>query len=325
MRSVAKLGKRLCLVFSGSQSALQGFGCRVFDLRKSGLPPLLPLSAHALRHRVVAGEGRIICVYIVDDIHAEGWDVSGVIMTDGAGLISSNLAEMLPSVSEGNLVEEVPVGAPLGTQMRAYPHGMLAKGMLMTSHSLPPNVILLTNSQVKVERADGRSTGPELEGSFSLEVLDSTRAHEPRLNAQLIPILEAASGEAGSEGRRRFHDLMQRLATEEAEKVLQLKQPNASREKLLETALRHAQRKAACGTASQFGCGTPSVSEMLEAGLGVLHEPYLLDQCQKAIKGTLERARKGKLRLGSSSHRLKGFPSVDASRTPGHGVREEGS
>ena len=58
---------------------------------------------------------------------------------------------------------------------------------------------------------------------FALEVLDETRAAAPRLNSQLLTILEHASIKTGgSSVRGRFHRQVERWAGEEAEAVQRL-------------------------------------------------------------------------------------------------------
>jgi hypothetical protein len=154
MASLPKLCRRLALPFSGTQPALRGYTCRVFDHRGS-VSAFLPLVPTSPLRRVAPGSGRLVHVHIVDDLRATS---GSHIMTDGAGLISLNLAKALPSVSEG-LPSEGGTDAfgggsagdglaALGTQMRLYAHGGLAKGMLLTSRSLPRNVVILTASQV---------------------------------------------------------------------------------------------------------------------------------------------------------------------------------
>lgn len=100
------MGKRLSLPFSGAQRALEGFTYRIFDRRQASLPmgpaqaPCLPLSdrspllAAAFLPRAEV-DRRVIDIWLVDDIPAEGSDM---IMTDGAGLISPDLAALLPQV-----------------------------------------------------------------------------------------------------------------------------------------------------------------------------------------------------------------------------------
>ena len=350
MSSIAKLSKRLCLPFSGSQRALEGFTAQVFDLRRGVgrsvcAAPCLPLSRGSVLLSAKPGVGNVVHIYLVDDITAMGPAAAGcssappaavdaegnpMIATDGCGLISRNLAALLPSVSNG-----LPHGSPdggdaaltgglaaLGCQMRLYAHGGLAKGLLMTAHSLPDGVVVLTNSQIKVQPAvsvnrmaagAGSSRGP----LFALELIDETRWHRPRYNAQLIPILEAASGPAGSSRRARFCQLLEQIALREAEHVLRLQRPSTSREQTLKAVLRVAHTKAAAGYAEHFGLGTPSIPDMIDAGIDVLQEPYLMEQCQKSIDGALDRIRKGKLPIGEASYVVKGFPDFTGTLAEG--------
>lgn len=350
MECVTKLSKRLALPFSGTQRGLDGFGCRVVDWRnrRGTAAACLPLHTGSPLCKAAGGTGRMVHIYIVDDVPATthaasggataggsssagsrssagGSDIKPRIMTDGSGLISVNLAAQLPSVAEGVLLpdanDEVDSSswlassshtplAPLGTQLRLYALGYLAKGTLVACHSLPGNVIVLTNSQVKVEPKG--AADPVLAAArqhlFALEIIDQTREHKPRLNAQIIPILEAASGAADSAGRSRFHGHLQRLAAAEAEHVLKLQQPGASREQQLTAALRDGRQKGAYAHASRFGLGTPSVVEMIDAGMSVLHDPYLMSCCQREVDGALEMIRKGKIKLGQNCTVVMGFP-----------------
>ncbi len=151
-------------------------------------------------------------------------------------------------------------------------------------------------------------------GLFALEVIDQTRSHTPRLNKQLIPILEAASGPPDSDDRRRFSALLTRWAKEEAAQVLRLHQPNASREHQLQAALRVAPLTV---LRPRAGTGTPAMSDMIEAGCNVVNEPFLAKHCQKGIDGALDKLRKGKLRLNSESVTVMGFPDFTGDLAPG--------
>ena len=329
MSSIGKLSKRLCLPFSGTQRALDGFRCRVFDWRAgksrraAHAAPCLPLRRGSPLLGAAGGAAGLVHIYIVDDIPAAR---GAMVMTDGAGLIASNLAAMLPNVSEGALLPGDGGGlSPLGCQGRVYAHGTLAKGTLLACRSLPPGVIVLTSSQIKVEASasHGGSSGEALATAesqrlFALELIDQTRKHQPRLNAQLIPILEAASGEDGSEGRERFCAYLIRQAAAEAEQVLQLQRPSSSRGQQLAAALKAVHNKgAAGGHAARFGLGTPSIADMVDAGCSVLHEPYLLEQCQRGIDNALSKLRKGKMRLGHDSVNVMGFPDFTGSLREG--------
>lgn len=364
MPSVAKLHKRLCLPFSGTQRALHGSTARVFDRRStaaasvpSSAPrrtsPYLPLQLGSPLLSVQGG-GSHVHVYLVDDVPATYTAPDGTcqpvldaqgkprIMTDGCGLIAQNLAALLPPVCDG-LKDLCGGGGPcslasdlaaLGYQMRLYVHGYVAKGMLMTSHSLPPNVIVLTASQVKVEppvrspltaqhqldaTANARSTDSSAAalGLFALELIDETRWHRPRLNSQLIPILEGAAGPRGSEGRRRLRGIIESRAALEAEQLLRLQQPSLSREQQLAASLRLAHAKASASRPAHFGLGTPSVADMIDAGVEVLREPFLLEQCQRGVDGALTRIRKGKLLAGDASVVVKGFPDFSGTLAEG--------
>jgi ATP-dependent DNA helicase RecQ len=361
MASVEKLNKRLRLPFSGTQLGLAGFTARVFDYRTSSAASAsspsnvtyLPLDHQSPLRRVAGGAGTHVHIYIVDDVpasctkpggHQPGIDARGklVVMNDGCGLISCNLAVRLPSVRNGLLSLGRGGGAhgggagldagraALGNQVRVWAHGHVAKGMLMTSQSLPPNVIVLTHSQVKVTPPPphrvgaqagaqvGAQAGADADvvaapttkasggGLFALELISETHKLPPRLNKQLIPIMEEAAGPKGSDERKRLGALLQRYAERQAEQVLQLGKPNLDREQQLAATLRLAH--ASSSRTSHFGLGTPSLADMVDAGVEVLHEPFLLDRCQKSIDDTLRKIRTGKLLVGDASVVVKGMP-----------------
>ncbi|KOO29083.1 RNA-dependent RNA polymerase [Chrysochromulina tobinii] len=143
-------------------------------------------------------------------------------------------------------------------------------------------------------------------GLFALELISETHKLPPRLNKQLIPILEEAAGPKGSDERKRLGALLQRYAERQAEQVLQLGKPNLDREQQLAATLRLAH--ASSSRTSHFGLGTPSLADMVDAGVEVLHEPFLLDRCQKSIDDTLRKIRTGKLLVGDASVVVKGMP-----------------
>jgi hypothetical protein len=104
----------------------------------------------------------------------------------------------------------------------------------------------------------------------------------------------------------RLGALLQRYAERQAEQVLQLGKPNLDREQQLAATLRLAH--ASSSRTSHFGLGTPSLADMVDAGVEVLHEPFLLDRCQKGIDNTLRKIRTGKLLVGDASVVVKGMP-----------------
>ena len=98
----------------------------------------------------------------------------------------------------------------------------------------------------------------------------------------------------------------------------QLQRPSSSRGQQLAAALKSVHNKgAAGGHAARFGLGTPSIADMVDAGCSVLHEPYLLEQCQRGIDGALSKLRKGKMCLGHDSVNVMGFPDFTGSLREG--------
>ena len=111
-------------------------------------------------------------------------------------------------------------------------------------------------------------------------MLDETRAAAPRLNSQLLKILEhaasrgacAADGHDGHEGHARFKQQIVRWAEQEAEAVQRLGAPNVSLEQqLAESVRRGGTRGAAAGHAERRGMGTPSMGQMLQASYEPSH------------------------------------------------------
>ena len=176
---------------------------------------------------------KVLHVIVGDDIvgyaadGAESVDASGVVrlMTDGAGLISHDLAALIPAVANGRRTDSTEIGelaeiadapaevgapasAPLTPQVRLWHGGLLAKGTLCTAAAgtLPPRTIILRrSSMVKVaapEAARGEeSESQRLRADFSrFEVCDTgEKAPRARLSASLIELLAAGARRRGGD------------------------------------------------------------------------------------------------------------------------------
>ena len=173
LKDVSKEGRRLEHAFSSTHRALadhtfidQGM-LQLDDQRQLG--QLLD----ELRARPPVPEGEAH-VFLFDDIHGTGFDAKGkrALMTDGNGLISSNLSSTFPRVSSG-LCREDSEGAPLATQMRLWLKGSLDKGVLTTDPQLPPGYLLIRKSNRKIHGTEGCAARKQ--GISRLEV--SSRSH----------------------------------------------------------------------------------------------------------------------------------------------------
>ena len=234
--TVEKLLKRLELLFSSTVRALDNVA---FDVHHC--PPGL-LSVAQCAGLPPAPDGRAN-VYVCDDIigalptGAPSVDANGEprLMSDGAGLISLDLARQIPPVVSGRLLvgddADADGSAPLITQLRLWLSGLLAKGTLCACAGLPTGVIVLRRaSMVKVggvadssvaAARGARGAAPPLSmertGFSRFEVCEtSERATSGRLSAALIEILAEGARRAG--GQAGWEVLVAHLASlQEAE------------------------------------------------------------------------------------------------------------
>eukprot|EP00966_Prymnesium_polylepis_P015858 366377-Prymnesium_polylepis.1 len=163
LTTVEKLLKRLELMFSSTHQALRDVAFSV-DRRRGALAP----ADFATLQASPPGHAR---VYVCDDLVGilpdgrPSLDADGEprLMSDGAGFISLDLAQVIPAVVGGRLMSDADHGdisAPLITQMRFWLEGLLAKGTLLTCSTLPSGVIVLRGgSMVKVDDGEEGAVG----------------------------------------------------------------------------------------------------------------------------------------------------------------------
>ena len=184
--TVEKLSKRIELMFSSTVQALEDVAFSVQHCRGA----LTVLDCAGLP---AGTEGRA-CVYVCDDLVgalpsgevARDADGEPRLMSDGAGLISLDLARRIPAVVSGRRVSDAEhdaSSAPLVTQLRLWLEGMLAKGTLCACGTLPSGVIVLRRgSMVKVDC--GGATG-SAEPAGGLEAVAPPSPHDSLPSARL--------------------------------------------------------------------------------------------------------------------------------------------
>ena len=321
--SISKLNARLCLAFS---TAVTVPVCApteeaVLDLRDdSGRSRWQELAA---LEPMPAGKVKLV---IINDIRVTAADGSqGSVMTDGAGLISRNLAEQMPLCLSGRLVSRRALGAPLLAQVRVWHRGYVVKGMLMTDSTLPDGYVIVRESMVKVfARPGGAATlcadkvpkrlprGDKNWERSAFEVLrTSNGAPSGKMNPQLVPLLEHSGGPRGSEGRTTMVGLLLSLAEENKRRICQIDSEELSGPQLRSLLL-------------DFGLGETSVaSYMLLAGFHPRKEPYLRRKIAAVQKAQLEQIASGKFKLPGSLY-LTGVPDPTGTVPAGKVVVVEG-
>ena len=234
-------------------------------------------------------------------------DASGKprLMTDGCGLVSADVAKMIPRLANGQLIDEKDfcfqeldsIGSedrigPLVSQVRLWYCGSLAKGLLLKVDRLPDRTIVVRRSQIKVE---GRP-GCEAERVWALEVIGTSEtARCCRSTSQLVPLLEHLGGEAAV--LRLLH-----LAEKERERVLEMaERPSV---KLLHDLCRKSYPER--GPTRQQLCTAKPVAEvnMLLAGFSPREEPYLAHKISRLLADKIKRVRLGSFPIPESAHLL---------------------
>ena len=186
-KSVPKACARIELAFSGTTPTLDDRNYQVYDRRGEG-GSWAVVHAAALRHGWSLEEQDDIIVILVDDLKG-GLDPTGApyVLTDGVGLVAVNLAEEIKEALNWAYT-------PLHTQMRLWCKSSVSKGVLMTSSALPKDVIIIRNSQIKVdpfkEGVSASLTKPSLE-----VVTCQKQPNAAKFSPFLIPILESLGGE----------------------------------------------------------------------------------------------------------------------------------
>ena len=161
-----------------------------------------------------AAEGETL-VLVCDDLLGS----DGRVMTDGAGLISLDLAVHIPPIAGGQERESLEGGgqwtrglsAPCITQMRAWLRGYLAKGTLTTAAQLRGQVIVLRREMVKVTPSTAPTIMSDADGA-EVEVDEVGELHRLckilacgtfersgpcRSNNSLISLLEGCAARKG--------------------------------------------------------------------------------------------------------------------------------
>ena len=318
--TIAKLNARLCLAFS---PAVPVDKCApnvatVLDWRGQsihGLDALIDALEAAFCERDCDGvtEGRVQLV-IVDDI--VGKNTNGTIacdakgesrlMTDGAGLMSLSVAAHIPRCTSGRQIEPgsfVPlVDVPLLAQVRVWHRGYLAKGVLMTAHTLPPGFIVLPASMVKVYgRPTWRPASVRVRSAF--EVLRTSNAPSAaKMNPQLIPLLEFAgrkADEAHTTGHTTMSRLLLAMLQQQVERVIEMRSEH-------QTGAQLRNLLSELGISGD-GLGGSGAGEMLIAGHDPLKEPYLRRKVARLVRLQLERIATGRFAVPMSLY-LTGVP-----------------
>ena len=254
-------------------------------------------------------------------------------MTDGAGMISLDLAEKIPPihggcVRDGSMAMED--SAPLVTQVRAWlvtssvtsPHfhifsvtmpppfvcpiqvrawllGSLSKGTLTTVSRLPERVMILRNSMVKIEPA----ATDACQTTHMLVCNTSEGRKHARLNANLIMLLDHGANqkdqrEGGNMNRQRLHDYLLGLQDAEKPKIEAVFYGTAGNGKGRVKA-RERQRMLKETHMIDEG-GADMLAKMLAAGHTV-EEPYVASLLRRKGEEQFRHLRMGKLRLHEGS------------------------
>ena len=294
--TVEKMLKRLELMFSSTVRALEDV---TFSVHHSGA---LTVADCANLQAAIEGHAN---VYVCEDVYGTlpngqaALDADGEprLMTDGAGLISLDLARRIPAVVSGKRVSDADndaSSAPLVTQLRLWLEGMLAKGTLCACSTLPSGVIVLRRgSMVKVSCRGGESA--RLRAGFSrFEVCEtSERSASARLSTALIEILakgaRRAFGESGWEDLARHLTELQETQVRRVRKLLtgcgEMPDQTTPLQSAPPPTLRHAESKRARAAAlAELSAGADasnavgiSASSMLLSGFDPVREPRLVE------------------------------------------------
>ena len=295
-----KLADRLALAFSQTMPALTTVAFKFSqdqdDWRGSDR------STEELR-RVLQGTAPTadgsLRIIVIDDIYGDegngsiARDAKGGkrLQTDGAGLISLNLARQVPWCSAGRPIEvdgdTSLYGAPLAIQVRLWFFGWVAKGMLVVDSTLPDGLIVLPDSQVKVgAKAECRAAATGLQ---AFEVICTSNPPPPsskfgKTTPQLVPLLEHAG--RGADGSNAMTDELLKLEQQHIARVKQLKESGLSgRQKA--TLLRQLALPSQCTTAA----------DLLISGFDPVHEPWLEHEISQLLETALKRIAEGRVEI----------------------------
>ena len=287
---------------------------------------------------------RKLRVLVCDDIRGRNGDgsvatdVNGEerIMTDGAGMISLNLAKLIPPILNGQRTKSAAThdgdSAPCLAQVRAWLRGYLFKGLLLTVPSLPNDTIVFPRqSMMKVappedERSDSRHDVAKHPTARILVCATSERpASRTKLTQNLIPLLEAGArrkdaSEAAAHttpNRNQLVAYLLKLQSEEMRRIvgaLDDRLPERERKRLLSEL--HLLDAAAAGPrAATAAASSVSAASMYFSGHS-LNEPYLRSLLSRECHDQLKGLRQGKLPIPDTSYYI-GVPDVTRSLGPG--------
>ena len=264
----------------------------------------------------------MVKMVIIDDV--KGLDPHGgvavdptgddYLMTDGAGMISHNLAMHIPACTSGRLLfdtdsaESTEGDIPLQCQVRVWHRGYVAKGMLLADSTLPPGYIVLRESMVKVFgrtecllNKDDAVRPTDEQSAFEV-IRTSNFAPEASLNSQLVPLLECGGGDRvpGDDNHERMVQLLLKLQDISVQKICELGKAENLTAKQLQRLLRDL------GLSLEQG-GRASPARMLLAGFSPWDEPFLRQKVANILKNELEKLGSGKVRVPGSLY-LTGIP-----------------
>ena len=238
-------------------------------------------------------------IIVIDDIYGResdgstARDAKGVkrLQTDGAGLISLNLARQVRWCSAGRPIEvegdTLLHGAPLAMQVRLWFFGWVAKGMLTVDATLPDGLVVLPDSQVKVSAR--RDCEAAEKGLQAFEVICTSNPPPPssrwgKTTPQLVPLLEHAGLEA--DGSNAMTDELLQLEQQHIERVKQLQESGLSgRQKA--TLLRQLAVPSQCTTAA----------DLLISGFDPVREPWLEHEISQLLETALKRIAEGRIEI----------------------------
>lgn len=306
--TVSKLAARMGLAFSPAVPLCMLECSRARFNTKWTLEDLRSPDAPPDAFRLVPPNPLAITVVLVNDVYGTAADGTAArdsagkkrLMTDGAGLISPDLARLIPPVTSGRLRRDEPSSGPLLTQIRLWFNGLVAKGMLLLDATLPPGVCVLRDSMVKVtpraEYAGERRTINKAKKDDlckqAFEVLrTSNEPGQGRLTPQLVPLL----GHGGGEEDEKMVELLLALQDEGNASVLELRDESGSAD---ERRFKRLLRELGCRPSVEGTAASPA--DMLLAGFDATREPFLQQKVAAVVRGALEDLARGKVAVPGS-------------------------
>ena len=244
-----------------------------------------------------------------------GEGVTRMVMTNGAGRISLDLARRITPVEggrrlltdgmTGGMGDDDNESAPLLMQARLW-YGSVAKGQWVVDSSLPERTLLVgRQAQRKLDAPPGCAA--EVAGTFSFEVIRTwEKPRRVRLDVYLAPLLEAAVEHKGLDA---LHTLMLLRQRDEAQEYLTMSERSLSRRARRKHLVSMLEDREAAPRAA-------SLVELIRAGFDPLSEPYIALELAKVQKDALASLKAGRLTL-PDSFMLPGIPDFTGSLLPG--------